>query len=39
MSTESIIPNKEKLQVSYDTYRPVLTAILFSIEQKLKKKS
>lgn len=37
MSTESIIPNKEKLQVSYDTYRPVLTAILFSIEQKLKK--
>ena len=37
MDTELIIPNKDNLQLAYDTYRPVLTAILFSVEQKLKK--
>ena len=37
METELIIPNKDNLQLAYDTYRPVLTAILFSVEQKLKK--
>lgn len=30
-------PNKEELKESYELYRPVLSAILFSIEQKLKK--
>ena len=37
MNTELIIPNKDNLQQAYDTYKPVLTAILFSVEQKLKK--
>ena len=37
MDTELIIPNKDNLQLAYDSYRPVLTAILFSVEQKLKK--
>jgi ppGpp synthetase/RelA/SpoT-type nucleotidyltranferase len=37
MNNEIIIPNKEQLQFAYDSYKPVLTAILFSIEQKLKK--
>ena len=37
MSTDIFIPNKENLQVAYDSYKPVLTAILFSVEQKLKK--
>ena len=37
METELIIPNKDNLQLAYDSYRPVLTAILFSVEQKLKK--
>lgn len=37
MSTEIIIPNKEQLQSAYESYKPVLTAILFSVEQKLKK--
>ncbi|MBE6348726.1 MAG: (p)ppGpp synthetase, partial [Spirochaetaceae bacterium] len=37
MNSELIIPNKEQLQIAYDSYKPVLTAILFSVEQKLKK--
>ena len=37
MNSELIIPNKEQLQIAYDSYKTVLTAILFSVEQKLKK--
>lgn len=37
MDLDIIIPNKEQLQIAYDSYRPVLTAILFGIEQKVKK--
>ena len=37
MNSDLIIPNNENLQLAYDSYKPVLTAILFSIEQKLKK--
>lgn len=37
MNSDLIIPNKENLQLAYDSYKPVLTAILFSVEQKLKK--
>lgn len=33
----SFLPNKIALKESYDTFMPVLTAILFSIEHKLKK--
>lgn len=32
-----LVPHKDELKDSYEFYRPVLTAILFSIEQKLKK--
>lgn len=34
---QPFLPNKEDLSESYDFYRPVLSAVLFSIEQKLKK--
>ena len=37
MNSDLIIPNNENLQLAYDSYKPVLTAILFSVEQKLKK--
>ncbi len=37
MNSEIIIPNKDNLELAYNTYKPVLTAILFSVEQKLKK--
>ena len=37
MNDLHVVPHKEELKQAYDNYRPVLTAILFSIEQKLKK--
>ena len=36
-SNNRLLPHKDELKESYEFYRPVLTAILFTIEQKLKK--